>query len=61
MDAIYYKIKDNEKYINKAVYTILGINLQGKKEILGLYLSESEGVNRHPKMYQTAVQKCTTW
>jgi len=45
MDAIHYKIKDNGKYINKAVYTILGINLQGKKEILGLYLSESEGAN----------------
>jgi transposase-like protein len=45
MDAIHYKIKDNGKYISKAVYTILGINLQGKKEILGLYLSESEGAN----------------
>jgi len=45
MDAIHYKIKDNGKYISKAVYTILGVNLQGKKEILGLYLSESEGAN----------------
>ncbi len=45
MDAIHYKIKDKGKYISKAVYTILGINLQGKKEILGLYLSESEGAN----------------
>jgi transposase-like protein len=45
LDAIHYKIKDNGKYVNKAVYTILGINIQGKKEILGLYLSESEGAN----------------
>jgi transposase-like protein len=45
LDAIHYKIKDNGKYVNKAVYTILGVNLQGKKEILGLYLSESEGAN----------------
>jgi putative transposase len=45
MDAIHYKIKENGIYVSKAVYTILGINLQGKKEILGLYLSESEGAN----------------
>jgi transposase-like protein len=31
LDAIHYKIKDNGKYVNKAVYTILGINIQGKK------------------------------
>jgi putative transposase len=32
MDAIHYKIKENGKYVNKAVYTILGINLRGKKK-----------------------------
>ena len=45
LNAIHYKIKENGKYITKAIYTILGVNLQGKKEILGLYLSESEGAN----------------
>ena len=45
LDAIHYKIKENGKYISKAVYTILGVRLDGKKEILGLYLSESEGAN----------------
>ena len=45
MDAIHYKIKEDGRYENKAVYTILGINLRGKKEVLGLYISESEGAN----------------
>ncbi|MFY4760382.1 IS256 family transposase [Aliarcobacter butzleri] len=45
LDAIHYKIKDNGRYISKAVYTILGVGLNGKKEILGLYLSENEGAN----------------
>lgn len=45
LDAIHYKIKENGKYTSKAVYTILGVNLDGKKEILGLYLSENEGAN----------------
>ncbi len=43
LDAIHYKIKENGKYISKAVYTILGVRLDGRKEILGLYLSENEG------------------
>ena len=45
MDAIHYKIKEGGRYISKAVYTLLGLNLQGKKDILGLYLSENEGAN----------------
>ncbi len=45
LDAIHYKVKDNGRYVSKAIYTILGVNLEGKKELLGLYLSESEGAN----------------
>ena len=45
LDAIHYKIKDGGKYISKAIYTILGVGMEGKKEILGLYLSENEGAN----------------
>jgi transposase-like protein len=45
LDAIHYKIKEDGKYISKAVYTILGVGMEGKKEILGLYLSENEGAN----------------
>lgn len=32
-------------YVSKAVYTVRALNLEWKKEVLGLYLSESEGVN----------------
>jgi len=45
LDAIHYKIKEGGKYVSKAVYTVLGVNMEGKKDILGLYLSESEGAN----------------
>ena len=45
LDAIHYKIKDGGKYVSKAVYTVLGVNMEGKKDILGLHLSESEGAN----------------
>ena len=45
LDAIHYKIKEDGRYVSKAVYTILGVRVDGKKEVLGLYLSESEGAN----------------
>lgn len=45
MDAIHYKIKEDGHYISKAIYTLLGLNIEGKKEIIGIYLSENEGAN----------------
>ena len=39
LDAIHYKVKENSKYVTK------GVGIDGKKEVLGLYLSESEGAN----------------
>ena len=43
LDAIHYKVRDEGHYVSKAFYTVLGVTLKGKKEILGLYLNESEG------------------
>lgn len=45
LDAIHYKIRENGKVASKAVYTILGVNLEGRKEVMGLYISENEGAN----------------
>lgn len=43
MDGIVYKVRKEPKIINKCVYSFLGINMEGKKEILGLWISENEG------------------
>lgn len=45
LDAIHYKIRHKGRYQTKAVYTVLALNMDGKKEVLGLYLSENEGAN----------------
>ena len=45
LDAIHYKVKQDGRYESKAVYSVLALNLEGKKEILGLYLSQNEGAN----------------
>ncbi|KZY37253.1 transposase [Alcanivorax sp. HI0083] len=45
LDAIHYKIRENGRYVSKAIYTILALNIEGKKELLGLYLSDQEGAH----------------
>lgn len=45
LDAIHYEIRENGKVASKAVYTILGVNLESRKEVLRLYISENEGAN----------------
>lgn len=43
LDCIVVKIRQDKRVINKAVYLALGVSLEGKKELLGLWLSENEG------------------
>jgi transposase-like protein len=45
LDAMHYKVKVDGKIKHRALYNILGINKEGYKEILGMYISESEGAN----------------
>lgn len=42
-DAIHYKVRDEGKVVSKAAYTCLGIDNEGKKNVLGLWIGESEG------------------
>lgn len=37
------KIRQDSRVINKAIYLALGVNMEGQKELLGLWLSENEG------------------
>ncbi|WP_181892645.1 IS256 family transposase, partial [Pectobacterium parvum] len=43
MDCIVVKVRQNGSVINKAVFLALGINLEGQKELLGMWLAENEG------------------
>jgi putative transposase len=42
MDAIHYKIKENHQYITKAAYVVLGVNMDGNKDILGIWIGQNE-------------------
>ena len=43
LDCIVVKIRQDKKVINKAIYLALGVNMEGHKELLGVWLSENEG------------------
>lgn len=43
LDAIHYKVKEDGSIKTKAVYCLLGVNREGIKDLLGLYISENEG------------------
>lgn len=43
MDAIRVKARGNGHVVNKAVYLAIGVNLDGAKEVLGMWISENEG------------------
>lgn len=45
LDCLHFKCNDGGKVVSKAFYTVLAINQDGQKDVLGLYLSESEGAN----------------
>ena len=43
LDCIVVKVRQDKQIINKAIYLALGVNLEGKKELLGMWVSENEG------------------
>jgi transposase-like protein len=45
LDAMFYKVKEDGRVVTRCLYNILGVNIEGKKEILGMYISQSEGAN----------------
>jgi len=43
LDALMIKINEDKRVINKAFYLAVGINLDGQKELLGIWVSQNEG------------------
>lgn len=46
LDAIHYKVMDEKGFaVTRAIYNVLGVGKDGKKDLLGMYISKSEGSN----------------
>ncbi len=44
-DAIFYKVRDGGKVVSKAAYTCLAVDVNGHRDLLGIWICESEGAN----------------
>jgi putative transposase len=45
LDGIVFKVRKDARVVNKCLYTVLGISMDGKKEILGMWLGENESAS----------------
>lgn len=42
MDAIHYKVREDKQIIVKAAYVVIGVNMDGEKEVLGIWIGANE-------------------
>lgn len=45
LDAVHFKVREEGRIVSKAVYCVIGVNREGLKDILGMYLGHSEGAS----------------
>ncbi len=45
LDAIHFKVRKDNRIINKAAYSVMGINMAGQKDILGIWIGENESAS----------------
>ncbi len=57
LDAIHFKVRENRKVVTKAVYTVFGVNLEGERDILGLYIGESEGARQWGRILENIKER----
>lgn len=43
LDCMHYKVKENGRVVTRAIYNVLGVDIEGKKDLIGMYISETEG------------------
>jgi putative transposase len=59
LDAIPIKLRLDGKVVNTAVYTVLGVDLEGQRDVLGHWIgegSESSNFSRHLRMHAVQVR-----
>ena len=51
LDAIHYHVRSEGQIVKKAVYIAIGINLDGKKDVLGMWVGENESAKFRPRVH----------
>src|SRR5271165_3834613 len=42
LDAIHYKVRQEGRIVSKAAYVVIGVDLEGMKDVLGIWIGETE-------------------
>lgn len=46
LDAIHFNVREDHRVISKAVYNVYGVDVEGQRDVLGMYIGESEGAHQ---------------
>lgn len=57
LDAIHYKVRENREVKTKAVYTVLGVDLEGNRDVLGLYIGSAEGARQWGRILENIKER----
>lgn len=52
LDAIHYKVREEGEVKTKAVYTVLGVDMEGNRDVLGIYVGQAEGAKTWARILQ---------
>jgi hypothetical protein len=65
LDGLVLKVRQGKQVMNKSAHIVLGLNLRGEKEVLGLWLAETEGgevlVGRAERAQDARACATSTW
>ena len=56
-DGVWFKGRSDGKVVKKCVYSVLGVTVEGKKEILGIWISESESASFWTGVHAKSMKK----
>jgi len=57
LDAIHFKVRENRKVGSKAVYSVYGVDLEGNRDVLGLYIGDSEGAKHWGRILENIQER----
>lgn len=46
LDAIHFNVREDHRVVSKAVYNVYGVDVEGQRDVLGMYIGESEGAHQ---------------
>ena len=59
VDCLVVKVRENQRVLNKALYLALGVDMDGQKELLGMWIAQNEGAKFWLSVFDSAAEPRT--